>query len=189
MQPLAAPAPGNGLQLSEGAVLHSGITVEGGYDSNVYYTENQTVSSPILRITPSLDLTNVARNGEVPVGLYFDLRASLMYREYLSDNADVRRLRAFTPTVALNLEHNSNGSLVLGLTDTFSRLQDAPYTETSSDIIIRDNNLAMAQLRWSPGGGRLQALLRFTNMIDLFETDQLKPANSMTNEEIGRAHV
>jgi len=182
IQPLAAPAPSNGLQLSDGAVLHGGVTVEGGYDSNVYYTETNTVSSAILRVTPSVDLTNVARNGEVPSGLYFDLRASLMYREYLSDNADVRRLRAFTPTAALNLEHNSGGTLVLGFTDTFSRLQDAPYSETSADIIIRDNNLAMAQLRWSPGGGRLQGLLRFTNMIDIFETDQLKPANSMTNE-------
>lgn len=181
-QPMAGPAPGNGLQLSDSAVLHSGLTVEGGYDSNVYYTDTQTVSSPILRITPSVDVTNVARNGEVPAGLYFDLRASLMYREYLSDNADVRRLRAFTPTAALNLEHNSSGSLVLGLSDTYSRLQDAPYTQKSTAIIIRDNNLAVAQLRWSPGGGRLQGLLRFTNMIDLFETEQLKAANSMTNE-------
>ena len=182
IQPVAAPAPGNGLPLSDSAVLHGGIAVEGGYDSNVYYTDRNTVSSPILRITPSVDLTNLARNGEVPAGLFFDLRASLMYREYLSDNADVRRLRAFTPIASLNLEHNSTGALVLGFTDTFSRIQDAPYTETSTDIIIRDNNLAVAQIRWSPGGGRLQGLLRYSNMIDVFETESLKPANSMTNE-------
>jgi len=182
--PVAVPAPANGLQISDGATLHTGVTVEGGYDSNVFYTDSGAISSPILRVTPALDLTNVARNGEVPAGLFFDLRASLMYREYLSSNSDVTRLRAFTPTAAVVLEHNSTGALVLGFSDTFSRLQDAPYAPTGplSDIIIRDNNLAAAQVRWSPGGGRLQGLLRLTNMIDVFETEALKPANSMSNE-------
>jgi len=181
---VAVISPGNGVQVSDGATLHGGVTVEGGYDSNVFYTDTATVGSAILRVNPFLDLTNTARNGEVPAGLFFDLRASLGYREYLSSNPNITRLRAFTPSAGVILEHNSAGTLSLGFSDTYARLQDAPYTQTgpNNENIIRDNNLAVAQLRWSPGGGRLQGLLRFTNMIDLFETDLLKPANSMTNE-------
>ena len=39
-----------------------------------------------------------------------------------------------------------------------------------------------AQVRWAPGGGRLQGLLRYTNTIDWFETEYLKAANSMGHE-------
>jgi len=180
----AIVSPGNGLQVSDGATLHAGVTVEGGYDSNVFYTNTAVKGSAILRVNPFLDLNNTARNGEVPAGLFFDMRASLGYREYLNSDPNITRLRAFTPSAGVILEHNSNGALVLGFSDNYSRLQDAPYTEVgpNSEIIIRDNNLAIAQLRWSPGGGRLQGLLRFSNTIDWFETSLLKPADSMTNE-------
>ncbi|HEY4188104.1 MAG TPA: hypothetical protein VGP07_23715 [Polyangia bacterium] len=177
--------PSNGVQLSDGALLHGGISVEGGYDSNIFYTNDSTrLGSAVLRVTPFVDLTNTARNGEVPSGLFFDLRASLGYREYLSSNSNITRLRAFTPTANVNIEHNSNGTLALGFSDTYVRVQDAPYTETgvNDDIIIRNDNIALAQLRWSPGGGRLQSILRLTNTLDWFDTAALKAGNSMTNE-------
>lgn len=184
---LPTPSPTNGLQLGDGSVLlHGGASVEGGYDSNVFYTNTAPVASAILRVSPFVELTNTARNGEVPSGVFFDLRAMLTYREYLSSNADVTRLRAFTPTAGVNVEHNSNGTVALAFSDTYARLQDAPYAETAlqgdNSPIIRNNNLALAQLRWSPGGGRLQGIFRLTNMLDWFETASLKPGNSMTNE-------
>ncbi len=157
--------------------------MEGGYDTNVFYNDDQRAGSALLRVTPFLDLTNTARSGEVPSGLFFDVRAALTYREYFADQADVRRLRAFTPTVSATLEHNPRGSLALGLTEIFSRSEEAPYVRgTGQSIIVRNNNTASAQLRWSPGGGRLQGMLRYTNTLDLFETEYLKPANSMGHE-------
>lgn len=180
----AVVSPGNGLQLSDGALLHSGVSVEGGYDTNVFYADTDRRASAILRVTPFVDLTNTARSGDVPSGLFFDLRATLSYREYLNSDPSITRLRAFTPTATANLEHNSNGTVALGFSDTYARLQDAPYVQTgpASAIIIRNNNLAMAQLRWAPGGGRLQGVLRLSNILDWFETDSLKAGSSMTNE-------
>ena len=184
VNPTPLISPTNGVPLSDGAVLHAGVSVEGGYDSNLFYNDDEKVGSALLRINPFLDLTNASRNGEAPTGLFFDLRAGLSYREYLNSDPAIRRLRAVQPTATVNLEHNSGGTVVVGVADTYARLQDAPYTRlgANDDLIIRDNNLATAQLRWSPGGGRLQATLRYTNMIDWFETAQLKAGDSMTNE-------
>jgi len=177
-------SPTNGVPLSDSAVLHGGVSVEGGYDSNIFYNDDEKVGSAILRVNPFLDLTNASRTGDAPSGLYFDLRAGMSYREYLNSDANIRRLRAVQPTASVNLEHNSGGTVVVGIADTYARVQDAPYTRlgANNDLIIRDNNLAAAQLRWSPGGGRLQGTLRLTNTIDWFETDQLKAGSSMTNE-------
>jgi hypothetical protein len=179
-------SPENGLLISESALLHAGVTVEGGYDSNVFYddTAGNHYGSSILRINPFLDISNTARNGEVPSGLFFDARASLAYREYLTSDPTITQLRTFSPTLSASLEHNTNGTIAFGLSEMFSRAQDAPYTHGMGrdGLIIRDNNVAAAQLRLAPGGGRIQGVVRFGNTIDYFETPALKPASSMTNE-------
>lgn len=176
-------SPENGVRLGDGALLHAGVGVEAGYDSNVFYNDSDRAASAVLRVTPFMELTNTSRNGEVPSGLFYDLRALVLYREYFSDQPDVTRLRSFSPTVNAAVEHNSRGSLAVGATEIYTRAEDAPYTRgTTEQLIIRNNNTATAQLRWAPGGGRLQGLVRYTNTIDWFETDYLKPANAMGHE-------
>lgn len=173
----------NGVQVGDGVLLHSGVGVEAGYDSNVFYNDSAKTGASLMRVTPFLELTNTARNAEVPAGLFFDLRAALTYREYFSNQEDVSQLRAFVPTVSGSIEHNSRGTLAISAMDTYTRSEDAPYVRgPGQGLIIRNNNVASAQLRWSPGGGRLQGLLRYTNTLDFFETDYLKPANSLGHE-------
>jgi len=102
--PIPSVSPENGILLSDGAILHGGVTAEGGYDSNVFYNDKgYETASPVLRINPFLDFTNTARNGEIPAGLFFDLRGSLSYREYLSSDPEVSRLRSFNPSVSANI--------------------------------------------------------------------------------------
>ncbi len=48
--------------------------------------------------------------------------------------------------------------------------------------ITRNNNTAALQLRAAPGGGRLQANLRYMNTIDVFANPELKYANLMSHE-------
>lgn len=176
-------SPANGLQVGDGLILHSGVGVEGGYDSNVFYNDNEKVGASLVRVTPFIGLTNTARNGEVPSGLFLDSRLSLTYREYFTSEDDISRLRSFTPALSASLEHNSAGTVAFGLTESYARLQDAPYTRgTNQSLIIRNNNTASAHVRWSPGGGRVQGLLRYTNRLDIFETEFLKPANTIGHE-------
>lgn len=177
------PSPQNGLKLGDGALLHLGVGAEAGYDTNVFYNDSDRVGSTFLRVTPSAEITNTGRAGEIPSGLFYDLRAALTYREYITDEIDASRLRAFVPTVTMFLEHNSRGSLALGLLESYVRAEEAPYTSSAGQsLIIRNGNTASAHVRWSPGGGRLQGLVRYTNTIDYFETAYLKAANSIGHE-------
>jgi hypothetical protein len=183
--PARPVSPDGGMQVGEGVYLHAGVGAEGGYDSNVFYNDQQRASAALIRVTPYLNLTNTTRSGQAPSGLLFDARASLTYREYLANEADIKRLRAFMPTFGGMLEHNTGGRLVLGITDSYARMEDAPYsrgTGPAADVIVRDNNVATAQLRWSPGGGRLQGLIRYTNTWDRFDTAALRGASSLGHE-------
>src|SRR3954451_21083742 len=89
------PSPGTlgnpegdiGVQLSESSVLHVGITTEAGYDTNVFYSDQNPVASAMFRVTPSLQMTNAPREQGMPApAIIYDFSALLTYREYLSDN-------------------------------------------------------------------------------------------------------
>src|SRR5690348_14143395 len=85
----AAPA-GGGIRLGDALVLHLGLGVETGWDSNVFF-QPDTPTSPAtnafyLRLNPSFDLTNRPRQGTRAFQL--DLHGGLGYVEYLS-NRDV----------------------------------------------------------------------------------------------------
>ena len=47
-----------------------------------------------------------------------------------------------------------------------------------SGNITRDDNLALAQLTYAPGGGRIQGVLRYTNVVDRFENVALVDATA-----------
>jgi hypothetical protein len=112
--------------------------------------------------------------------LSFNARAGLTYRRYQSDDPLVQQYRnAWMPSAGLALSAGS-GQLGFGLADTFIRVEEPPYNPGQPPI-TRYNNQASAELRWSPGGGRLTGTARYTNMLDFIEGDY-NYATSMTNQ-------
>ncbi len=173
-----------GIQLSEGTLLHAGIGVEAGYDTNVFYSDTNAKGSSIIRVLPFAEVTNATRNGPVSKTLTFDVRGGLQYRYYGSNDADVKKYSsAWNPNAGVSLGLGG-GQVAFGIADVFSRIEDAPYAgqggPTASGPIQRDNNQASAEVRWSPGGGRLTGTLRYTNMVDIFD-QSYDYANSVTN--------
>lgn len=168
-----------GIQVSEGVLLHVGAGVEGGYDSNVFYSESGTeVGSPLLRIGLFGDMSNATRTGAVGK-VMFDVRAGLVYRRYQSDNVNVQNFNAWMPTAGLGLS-TGGGQFSFALADTFVRIEDPPYTVSFGAPITRYNNQASVEGRWSPGGGRITTTLRYTNMVDIFQ-DTYQYASTDTN--------
>src|ERR1700749_3416815 len=53
----------SGIQVSEGVLLHAGIGVEAGYDTNVFYAATNEVGSSIFRVMPYAERTNATLNG------------------------------------------------------------------------------------------------------------------------------
>src|SRR6185437_5437472 len=77
-----------GVQVAEGVLLHSGVGVEAGYDTNVLYAQTNPEGSALIRVMPYLDLTNATRTGPASKTLTFDARAGLLYRHYFSNAQD-----------------------------------------------------------------------------------------------------
>ncbi len=71
-----------GIQIADGVLLHAGIGVEAGYDTNVFYAPTNAIGSSIFRVMPYLELTNATRTGPASKELTFDARAGLQYRHY-----------------------------------------------------------------------------------------------------------
>jgi hypothetical protein len=181
----AATAAPTGIALAEGVLMHVGAGAEAGYDSNVFYGSSSVpgavVGAEILRLTGFGEITNTSRGGYAPA-LTYDVRAGLTYRHYFSSDDNVKRFaNAFMPTAGLSLG-TTTGTWAFQLSDTFLRQEDPPYSAANANPIGRDNNLAMLQAQWSPGGGRITGTLRYTNAIDIFETGSgYSYANSVTH--------
>jgi hypothetical protein len=157
-----------GIQVSEGVLMHVGAGAEAGYDSNVFYSSVDPISSPLVRTSLFGQLTNTTRTGAAS-RLSFDARAGVTYRRYQSDNPFVQNFsNAWMPTAGLALSMGG-GQFGFGIADTFARLEDPPYNMATLTPITRYNNQASAEGRWAPGGGRLTAMLRYTNMVDIFQ--------------------
>jgi hypothetical protein len=161
----------SGLKLGESAILHAGLFADLGYDSNVFYGGNgagqDAKPAPILLITPRLEISNAERNGSIPSGTYYDISASIGFRKYLSNDDTVTQQDGISPSVGGTVEFSSAQALSFALSESFSRFQQAPYQPGKP--IIRDANMASANLRFAPGGGRLRVMLRYTNLIDKYE--------------------
>jgi hypothetical protein len=174
-----------GIQVSDGVLMHVGAGAEVGYDTNVFYQSGSSqleIGSGIVRTTVFGELTNATRTGTVPSGLSFDARAGLQYRRYTSNDALVAPYQnAFMPSAGLSLGTSTGPTVSFSFADNFLRLEDPPYNP-GVQLLIRDNNQASAEVRWAPGGGRISATFRYTNMVDIFETNQYSFADSLSQE-------
>ncbi|HZL18751.1 MAG TPA: hypothetical protein VFG23_13500 [Polyangia bacterium] len=177
-----------GIQVSDDLILHTGIGVEAGYDTNVFYSPagplGAPVGSSIVRVMPFLELTNATRTGPVSRDVAVDARVGLLYRYYGSDNSDVKKYRSATmPNAGLSIGLGNAGQFGFGVADVFSRIEDAPYQAqlgTVTNPLTRDNNQLSLIGSWSPGGGRLTSQLRFTDMLDFYDAPYTY-ANATTN--------
>jgi hypothetical protein len=169
-----------GVRVGEGVYLRLSILAEAGYDSNVFYNDLSKVDSPTLQVTPRIELNNTSR-AQVAPPLQFGLSASLLYREYLSDDTTVKTQRAFNPTFSGHLAYVPSQAFSITATDSYSRLEDPPYVPGGATI-QRDLNTGILDTRFTPGGGRLQNTIRYSNTVDLFESDSASFANRMVHD-------
>ena len=183
-----------GIQIADGVLLHAGIGVEAGYDTNVFYAPSNTVGSSIFRFMPFAEITNATRTGPSSSTLVFDARAGLQYRHYGNSEVSSQYADAWNPNAGLSL---SLGGAQFGfaVADVFARIEDPPYANpgninpatgvpNGAPAIERTNNQASVEGRWSPGGGRLTTTLRFTNMVNIYDNNGMgnySYANAMTN--------
>jgi hypothetical protein len=168
-----------GIQVSDTVLMHVGAGAEAGYDSNVFYSESNPTSAPIYRASVFGAVTNATRGGAPGGRVSFDGRVGLQYRRYQLNDVGAQYSNAWMPTAGVSVS-TGGGQFGFGIADTFARIEEAPYASGNAPI-IRNNNQASIEGRWSPGGGRLTGMARYTNMFDIFASGGYSYADSNSN--------
>lgn len=171
--------------------LHPGIGAEVGYDSNLYYTEDNPpagsgrarVETGVLRITPHIMLSTIGEErrseGEnaddadsAPPTVTFRGGLSAAYYEYFADE----RRRNVEIDASLRLNVLPERPFSFSIWDTFGRTI-RPFTENSGASSARINNNAGLDLRFQTTGGIFQVNLGYQFGLSYFEGETFQYGN------------
>jgi hypothetical protein len=182
---------GPGIRLGDTLVLHPGLGVEGGYDTNFFYAENATGTGR-LRVTAHLDLaTRPPQRTESEEGeeseehqgnVSFRLGVSAAYLEYLTGVEYIAAHRNVDLTGLLDLVFLPGRTFSVFLNDTFIRSveprneEGTPAGEEPIYTYNRDTNDARITFQYAPGSGTLELRLGYAFQLRYFEDGGAKLA-------------
>jgi hypothetical protein len=187
---------GPGFRLgSSPLVIHPGLSVELGYDSNVFYQPSNEVGSGILRLRGHLDLAtlppqNFAEDtSTADPKVEFRFSTILDYREFLSGDAAVRAQRSLNLTLGAQLVILPKSLFSLTISDAFVRSVDprneeCPVTPTAGSLcgtqFTRDHNHLALLGTFHRGGMEVGIGDAFD--VDFWENSDLSFGNTYTDE-------
>lgn len=184
---------GRGVGLGSSLVLHPGIGIEAGYDSNVFYSspdEGEVFSAGRLRVTPHLDLStrppqrleNGTGTPSMPNNT-FRLGLAGTYQEYLSSEEAVSGQRNFGVDANLRAELNKRHAFGFVIADAFARTTE-PTNEAVLATFNRIYNRADASLKYAPGGRTLEFGLGYGFFINFYEDTRWRAAGNFLGHDI-----
>lgn len=179
-------AEGRGVRVGD-LELHPGIGAELGYDSNVFYEDQDPDPSVILRVTPHLLLSTLGpeRRGEgeergSPPRIAFRGGVSASYYHYFLDKAKDN----VEGDLSLQLTINPERPFSVFLFEQFTRtIRPFAEAEDSSDgtTFARDQNQIGVRFQLATVGNVLQARLGYMFGVDYFEDSEFAFARSLTH--------
>jgi hypothetical protein len=189
---------GPGFRLGEAPlVIHPGLAVEAGYDSNVFYLPSREVGSALLRLRLHLDMATLppqlvnAQPSSSDPKIDFRLTTQVEYREYLTDNSKVQDQRSVNVLASADLGILPYGPFTLRLNDTFLRSVD-PRNAESSRQFSRDTNRVGVLATYRPfASGNLEFGLGDYFQFNLYEDKDVSFGNYLSDEAqaFGRLRV
>jgi hypothetical protein len=184
---------GPGFRLgSAPLVIHPGLSVELGYDSNVFYLPSNEVGSGILRLRGHIDLATLPPQsfaGDTSTAdpkVEFRFSTQLEYREFLSDREDVRAQRSLNVLLGTQLVILPKGLFSLTISDAFARTVD-PRNEEGPGKFTRDHNHLGLLGTFHRGG--LEVGIGDYFDVDFWEDAALQFGNAYTNDALAFAKV
>ena len=127
---------GPGLRWGDGSMsLHGGVTLENGYDNNVFYQPQNPIGAGILRLRLHLDLAPINldeyENDQSTANRTFEFKLStqLEYREYESGNDAVQAQSSLSALFMGEFTLFPRGPFELNLSDVFMHTVDPRNSE------------------------------------------------------------
>lgn len=189
---------GQGIALGEGTVLHTNVEVEGGMDSNVFYSDASPVVAPILRLVANAAVASQhnqgGKKGDLPsvddeertitgtdieaedVAPDWDFRLGVRagYDQYIGvgyttvTNDSTSEQSNLSGGADVHVVRNPQGTLSFFVDDNLVR-DTRPRNFISYGDLNRWNNHFQIGARYRPGGGALDFSLRYENELDRFD--------------------
>lgn len=170
-------------------VLHPGLSIEGGYDSNVFLADQNEGDSFILRVTGYLDVATEPpqrqREGEankpVPQKIQFRGGVGVRYYQYFDDRVDPNA----AADAHIDFAYNPSEVFTLQVRDVFVRtirpFTNANTPEGPTTSYGRNINTAGIDFIGRSKGGVLEGRLGYTNIFEFFDSDLFQYGNSITH--------
>jgi hypothetical protein len=184
-----ADANGPGIRLGSSLLLHPGLGVEGGYDTNAIRNADGLAAGR-LRITPYIDLTTrgakrrVEDDGTIEKPkekLRFGLGLAGFYDWYFSDEPAVQDQSDWGLIFRTNLVALPESAISFLVDAAYSRVM-IPY-ESSSDRKAYHLVSPSAGIIFRPGGGTLSFELGYRLNGIFFEDEAMREPDNRVNHE------
>jgi hypothetical protein len=189
---------GPGVRLGTTAlVLHPGVAIEGGYDSNVFFMPDNSVGAGLLRIRAHLDLATLPQQrmegdaGTADPKVDFRLSTQVEYREYLSSEAFIQSQRSVNVFLSGDLGILPRGPFTLRISDTYVRTVDPrnlaaiPPASASAQVgqFSRNYNRAGVLGTYRSASSRFEFGLGDHVDLNLWENSDIAQFGDMINNE------
>jgi hypothetical protein len=174
--------PGDGVQ-NEYFILHAGIDLLSGVNTNVFFQDSNEASRPgaaaKLLIQPNLKINN-----QEGTSVDFDLDWRMGWRQYLSGDDSVSAQSGLNTVLGAGVTLNPRGNFSLRIEDQFIRTNEAPNEPTPTPINRIVNRLG-GTLGIHPGGRVFQGYVSYH--WSLFDySEQLSSLNKDSHDLQGR---
>lgn len=194
---------GPGHLVGEGTVIHPHLSLETGVVNNLFYEENNPVTTPVARLIGGVSIAsqNAKPAGELEAGVVtesddapappasqvdFRVGAQLIFMGYPSGNSRARDQTDLAGGLDGEVVVNPAGDFVFAAADQF--LRDAqPRNFESFGSLNRDYNHAVLGLTFRPGEHAFGVGLRYENTIDRFESSDSSFADRIQHVVAARA--
>lgn len=161
---LVVAASGASAEMGDGVkggpfILHPGISLSAGFDSNLFYSslrdDERVYNSPEALIEPRLSVETDDANSWDLSGL-----ASVSWRQYLSDEERIREQSGLAADLSADATWNADGAFSLQFSEQFTRTNETP-NHPSARTINRIFNQAGVMAGLHPGGRILETFLSY----------------------------
>lgn len=187
---------GPGVQLGEGSVFHPSVSLETGYVSNVFYQDEDPTASAVARLIAAFSIASQAHTpeGEIepavetegeevvepppPSKVDFRFGGQLILLGYLTDNEAAREQSDLGVALDGDVVFLPHGDVSFRVTDEFVR-DTRPRNFESTGNLNRDFNHFTTGFMVQPQGRTISAGIRYSNIIDRFESDGSAFANRL----------
>jgi hypothetical protein len=189
---------GPGIRFADAPlVLHPGVAIEGGYDSNVFFMPSNPIGAGMLRLRAHIDLATLPPQrmegdaGTADPKVDFRFTTQVEYREYFSGETFVQQQRNVNVVVGADLGILPRGPFTLRISDIYTRTVDPRNLEQvptgTPSTLNRNYNRAGLAMTHRPGAGRLEWGLADFFELTLWENSDLKTLGDLIYNDV-QAH-